>query len=578
MVPTVTLPYYASDIPCPLPTTSEIDAAAPNISLAYGGRRIVEIGEHSVVKFGKGVNLIEGENMVFCSARYIQQNDQQLFLKNSKVFLLFATTSDPSPSQPWTPPARESLDDDGMCTTVNSRLPWGSFPLHFRKMAVSALTYPLSVNEHLRLSECFLEFDVLALQNIVSTASGHSVSELVSFTKLSEGGFNRVFEATFSDGNTAPEHYTVYAWCSTKANPVGAEYIVMEKLDGTPLGNRWFSLAPKDQYKIMTQIVELETRLMSLKFPASGSLYYLKDLPSEKRTRLDDPNSMEFCIGPIAHYSWWHDERGIMDIDRGPWPSSIDLFRAAGERELTWAKAYAKPRLPYERLYREIYRFKCVSPDSHIADLPNNILVSDKNDIIGLNYGDPESEMLKQPQLNLPSDYDSMSPSEQTSIKEIHRRRVVHFLYAALTKRLNQDHYDAIFDQSVILRQRLFKSAGTPWEGDSVSLRAELIRSISNWSAIVQTTDVAPPVEYPEDVVRETFDLDMQQKEADVAMEQMRHALGVDVLGWVPNKGYEAARRLACDMRAQMFEAAETPDEVIAIRDHFPFDDFDERG
>ncbi|KAI2983818.1 hypothetical protein CBS147344_7546 [Aspergillus niger] len=278
------------------------------------------------------------------------------------------------------------------------------------------------VNEHLRLSERFLEFDVLALQSIVSTASGHSVSELRSFTNLSEGGYNRVFEATFSDEkcvlarlpypSTAPEHYAVaseaatldylrlhglhapevYAWCSTKANPVGAEYIVIEKLD------------------------------------------------------------------------------------------------------------------------------------------------------------------------------------------EIHRRRVVHFLYAALTKRLNQDHYDAIFDQSVILRQRLFKSAGTPWEGESVSLRAELIRSISNWSANVQTTDIAPPVEYPEDVVRETFDLDMQQKEADVAMEQMRHALGVDVLGWVPNEGYEAARRLACDMKVQMLEAAETPDEVIAIRDHFPFDDFDERS
>lgn len=64
MVPTVTLPYYASDIPCPLPTTSEIDAA-PDISLAYCGRRIVEIGEPSVVEFGKGVSLIEGEIMLF---------------------------------------------------------------------------------------------------------------------------------------------------------------------------------------------------------------------------------------------------------------------------------------------------------------------------------------------------------------------------------------------------------------------------------------------------------------------------------------------------------------------------------
>ncbi|GAT21830.1 phosphotransferase family protein [Aspergillus luchuensis] len=257
--------------------------------------------------------------------------------------------------------------------------------------------------------------------------------------------------------------------------------------------------------------------------------------------------------------------------------SSVDIFRAVGERELTWAKAYAKPRLPYERLYREIYKFKRVSPDTHVTDLvnylemvsslrycnpsldrpvmrhpdlqPNNILVSDTNEITGLidwqhcailplgivagipahfqNYGDPESEMLKQPQLDLPSDYNSMTPSEQNSVKEINRRRVIHFLYAALTKRLNQDHYNVIFDQSLILRQRLLQSAGRPWEGDSVSLRAELIRSILNWLAIVQINKVAPPVDYPEDVVQETVDLNAQQREADVAMEQMRHALGV---------------------------------------------------
>lgn len=77
-------------------------------------------------------------------------------------------------------------------------------------------------------------------------------------------------------------------------------------------------MTPKEQHKIMTQIVEWETRLMSLKFPASGSLYYSKDLPSDKRAKLDHLNGMAFCIGLIAHYSWWHGERGIMDIDRRP--------------------------------------------------------------------------------------------------------------------------------------------------------------------------------------------------------------------------------------------------------------------
>ncbi|OJJ43355.1 hypothetical protein ASPZODRAFT_103231 [Penicilliopsis zonata CBS 506.65] len=515
-----------------------------------------------------------------------------------------------------------------------------------------------SFNEHLRLSERILGFDVSALQNVVSAASGRSISDLRSFIKLSEGGFNRVFEAIFSDGkcviarlpypSTVPEHYTVaseaatldylrlrgirtpevYAWSSTRANPVGTEYIIMEKLDGIPLGDKWFSITPKEQHKIMKQMIELETQLMSLQFPASGSLYYAKDLISESRVQLADPNGMAFCIGPIAHYSWWHDKRDVLDVDRGPWASSMEIFRAAGERELAWTKAYAKPRLPYERLYRELYHFKHVSPDSHIADLsnylkmvsclgyakdsslnrpvmrhpdlqPNNILVSESNEIIGLidwqhcsilplgiaagipahfqNYGDPESEMLKQPQLALPSDYEHLPPSEQASLRETHRKRMIHFLYAALTKRLNKDHYDAIFDQSVILRQRLFKSAGTPWEGDSVSLRAELIRSIQNWLTIAQAgaCSVAPVV-YPEDLVRETLDLDARQKEADTAMEEMRDALGVDVLGWVPNDDYDAAKAVAYDMKTKMLEAAETPEDVIDVRDHFPFDDFDE--
>ncbi|OAT04569.1 phosphotransferase enzyme family protein [Blastomyces gilchristii SLH14081] len=60
----VRLPYYAADVPFPLPTEAEIENA-PNISPEYGGRRVVQVGCHYVVKFGKGVNLVEGENMLF---------------------------------------------------------------------------------------------------------------------------------------------------------------------------------------------------------------------------------------------------------------------------------------------------------------------------------------------------------------------------------------------------------------------------------------------------------------------------------------------------------------------------------
>lgn len=59
-------------------------------------------------------------------------------------------------------------------------------------------------------------------------------------------------------------------------------------------------------------------------------------------------------------------------------------------------------------------------------------------------------------------------------------------------------------------------------------------------------------------------------------MEKMCHALGVDVLGWVSNSEYEAAKKLAWEMKARMLEAAKTAEDVTGVRDYFPFDDFDE--
>jgi hypothetical protein len=92
----------------------------------------------------------------------------------------------------------------------------------------------------------------------------------------------------------------------------------MEKLDGTPLGEIWYTMSLKDQLGIMKQIVEWEARFMSLKFPASGSLYYRKDVLSGESIPLSDHGDRDFCIGPIAHYSWWHEKRAALETDRGP--------------------------------------------------------------------------------------------------------------------------------------------------------------------------------------------------------------------------------------------------------------------
>lgn len=64
MMKTFEIPFYATDLPYPRPTGTEIENA-PGIPMEYGGRKIVGVGPHFIVKFGLGVNLMEGENMLF---------------------------------------------------------------------------------------------------------------------------------------------------------------------------------------------------------------------------------------------------------------------------------------------------------------------------------------------------------------------------------------------------------------------------------------------------------------------------------------------------------------------------------
>ena len=313
--------------------------------------------------------------------------------------------------------------------------------------------------------------------------------------------------------------------------------------------------------------------------------------------------------------------------------SSSDLCQAVGKRELAWSKAHAKPRFHYERAYREIHGFRKSLPEQHIKNLtdylslapyigfepdrplnrpvlrhpdfqPNNILISESKEVTGLidwqhsailplglaarmphhfqNYGDAESDKLLDPQLDLPPDYSTLSESDQVSVREIQRRRLVHYLYATLTRQLNNEHFDAIFRTPVISLQKLLESAGTPWEGDSVSLQAEIIRFTHLWPMLIseasRRASPVPPVKYPDTVVEEIFDLDERQKEAYSDMGTMRDMLGIDIQGWVPNELYEFTMENVRRVKAALADNCEDQDDVIALKEHFPFDDFDESG
>lgn len=173
---------------------------------------------------------------------------------------------------------------------------------------------------------------------------------VASITKLAEGGFNRILQVTFNDGyavlaripykTTVLKHHAVASEAATLAllrahgvpvpkvltyspdrtNAVGTEYILLERLEGTPLSDQWFSMDTKTRVKIIRQIVDIERQFMSINFPASGSLFHRRDLDSSQHFI---PVSDDIVVGPTAQYEWWYRERTSLEVDRGPCKSYI---------------------------------------------------------------------------------------------------------------------------------------------------------------------------------------------------------------------------------------------------------------
>jgi hypothetical protein len=121
----------------------------------------------------------------------------------------------------------------------------------------------------------------------------------------------------------------VFAWSSDAANPVGAEFIVMEKIGGVALSEAWETMNTLEGYKIIDQVVQIEKELANMTFPVYGSLFLRDSLPATFRQyplppKLD-PEGL-FCIGPSCKRTWWHgnsvDISQPVSKDEGPCESS----------------------------------------------------------------------------------------------------------------------------------------------------------------------------------------------------------------------------------------------------------------
>ncbi|KAH4004327.1 hypothetical protein HBI25_044230 [Parastagonospora nodorum] len=528
------------------------------------------------------------------------------------------------------------------------------------------LTVELSWNDSLKHAERRRVFNVTELKRFAAAAVDRKVEDIASFVKLAEGGFNRTFLITMYDGFqfvgripypvTEPKHLVVasevatmeflrshdirvpkiYSYSSTSDNAAGTEYLFMERVCGTHLGDIWFDLSEKARITVVTNLVELESRLFSLEFPASGSLYYTKDLPAGfNKVDIPTPESpcdARFCIGPDTRLHLWHGKRLHIQTDRGPSADAAATLEAGAKKEIACLTKFGRPLHPFQRLRREIYGYQKQSPSEHLDNLdkylrtvpylisysngvltrptlrhpdlqPNNIFISKDLGITGLidwqhcailplflqcgipnsfqNYGDSVSESLTPPEV--PPNFDELSDSEQFQEVLLLRRRQLHYFYVTATERLNPVHYHALTYKFSTLRRKLFDHASSPWEGDNVTLKANLICLTKNWADVVtsesSTNDTAKtlcPIAFSEEEVSECLRLNAAQIEADEQLQACRDVVGIGPEGWVPVEQYDEIKQKENQLKADALEAAESEQERQELREHWIFGDFDE--
>lgn len=118
----------------------------------------------------------------------------------------------------------------------------------------------------------------------------------------------------------------VLAWCSqAHESPVGAEYIIMERVPGIELEHVWPKMNVKDRFAVVKAIADVQKAWTSVSFTKYGSLYFSKDLDSTPDGQplyvdAEGKHIKDTCyaIGPSTGRENLDNGRATVNFDRGP--------------------------------------------------------------------------------------------------------------------------------------------------------------------------------------------------------------------------------------------------------------------
>ncbi|KAM5447410.1 hypothetical protein MaudCBS49596_005921 [Microsporum audouinii] len=290
-------------------------------------------------------------------------------------------------------------------TSAHSDLPWNRNEDFFRFTRSRFLR-----DEAKELSRRYVKFNVEELANIAAQVSGHGSRQCVKVEKLADGLYNKALLLTMDDGvqvigkvpnpNAGIPHYTtasevatmdfarnmlgtpapkVLGWSSGIDNPVGAEYIIMEKMPGVQLETLWNKLDVEVKVNLVKEVAGYQRDWTLTSFSQYGGLYYKKDIFNATSLTYTNKNGGQitddrFAVGPSTSRA---------NIDDGRRKSALDYAKAAGYREMTCITQIKQlPRSPIGLYGPQTYRpskGKKIKALQAYLDIVEHLLPDDKS-------------------------------------------------------------------------------------------------------------------------------------------------------------------------------------------------------
>ncbi|KAJ9391526.1 hypothetical protein DTO063F5_1136 [Paecilomyces variotii] len=467
------------------------------------------------------------------------------------------------------------------------------------------------VNEERQIAQHYVQFDIEKLCRLAASLFSNQ-TKCARVTKI-EGNYNIALLITMDDGNeviakipcpnaglpfyrTASEVATlkflqslttirvpkVLAWSSV-------EYIIMEKIPGIPLTERWETMNLLECYKIIDQIVDMEKELKSLKYPAYGSIYLRDDVSNEFQgcpfPSVQDPAQL-FCVGPSCNGISLLENVDKSATDAGPWLSFDDYTCSIPQCELDFIAKFPSKVQRHLHIFDESQSvdeygtllakassiFPALSRDPRVTKLSSpflrhpyldlsNILISpdDATAIQGIvdwqsskitplfvqahfpDFIQPPKDYILGPGIpTLPEDFDKLSSEQQEQAVRNNRLATLSKYYEMVTLIRNESVHDAlVFDRRL---SELFICCELFPDGTLVPLRNCLIRISQDWAHLGLPGQC--PFGFTKEELERHGEHVRQYEDKRYLWKLVTEQLRTDNTGWVPMERWEATQQV----------------------------------